>query len=173
MADEEGAVANELVAAGAGEAVDGAGYGEDIAVLFVGVASGVESPGAGGGFDEKDAEGESADDAVSLGEEAGEDGLIEGHFGEECAVSGDVVGEGLMFGWVDGIEAAWEYSEGAAGGVECGAVGGGINAAGESADDGEAGAGELGGEAFGLANTVHGTASGTNDGDCEFVLGQE
>ena len=173
VADEQSAVADELIAAGAGEAVDRPGNSEDLAVLFLGVPRRVESAGASGSFDEEDAEGESADDAVALREKSGKDGLVERHFAEQGAAGCDVGGEGLMFGGVDGVKSAGKYGESAAGGVEGGAVGGGIDTAGKSADDGETRARKLGGEAFGLADAVHGTASGANDGDRQFVLRQK
>lgn len=150
VGDQGGSVANEIMAAAGGGAVDGAGDGVDGAAGFVGHVGGDEGAGAAGAFDNEEGAGPVGDDAVALGEGLFVGFCLKGEFGDDGAESAcNFFGEGEVLGRVDLHESGAENSDGAAIGSDGALVGGGVDAAGESGDDGESGASELVGELAG------------------------
>jgi hypothetical protein len=67
--DQACTVADQAMAAPAGQAVGRARYREDFAILFHGVRRGRERPAARGRFDDQDTKGQPGDDPVALGEQ--------------------------------------------------------------------------------------------------------
>jgi hypothetical protein len=67
--DQAGTVADQAMAAPAGQAIGRARDREDFAILFHGVRRGRERPAARGRFDDQDTEGQSGYDPVALGEQ--------------------------------------------------------------------------------------------------------
>ena len=169
--DEFGSVADQAVAAVGGAAVGGAGHGEHLASLVCGVGRGDECAAARGGFDDNQSEAESGDESVALGEGPAHR-LLEGReFADDRARLRDGVGQSAMLGRVEVEDSASEHGDRASRGVQRAAVGGGVDAPRQAADDRQAGAGEPGCQPFRLANSVMGGMTRTNDGDGQFVLG--
>lgn len=170
LLDEFGALLDELVAAVGGGAVDVAWDGEDGAALVDGLVGGDEGAAAGAGFDDEGAGGPAADDAVALWEGGFVWGVVDGVFADDGAVGGDAFCEGCVFWWVEFGVAGADDGDGAAFGGECAFVGGGVDAAGEAADDGVAAEGELVGDFFGGVESVGGGVADADDGEAEVVL---
>jgi len=84
-------------------------------------------------------------------------------------VTGDFLGKVVVFGGVDIVDGGGEDGNGSSSGEERSAMGGGIDAAREAADDGESGASERAGKAFGLLLSVEGATSGADDADGEII----
>lgn len=114
--------------------------------MFEGESGGDEGAATGSGFDDDGGECQAGDDAVAGGEGVAEGFVVDGQFADEAAVVGDAGGEVGVFGWVDFSETAAEHGDGSPVGTESAAVGFGVDAAGETGDDGEAGGAELMGE---------------------------
>ena len=123
----------------------------------------IRLPERSGALDDDDAEGEAGDDAVAAGEVLGAGRVAHRHLGEAEAAGGDLGGEGGVLGRVDVVDAAGVGGDGAGG--ERGAVGGGVDAAGEAGGDDEAGGAEVGGEARGHAAAEGRGVAGADEGD--------
>ncbi len=67
--DQAGAVADQAVAAAAGQAVHRAGHGEDLPVLLHGMVSGGQRAAPRRGFDDHDAQAKAGNDPVALGKQ--------------------------------------------------------------------------------------------------------
>ena len=109
--DQPGTVADQAVAAAAGQAVDRPGDGEDLAVLLHGVARGRKRPAARGRLDDEHAQAEPGDDPVPLGEEAGERTLPHRHLAHEGARLGDRPGQLFVLGRVDRRQAVGQDAD--------------------------------------------------------------
>jgi hypothetical protein len=155
---EDGTFAEEFVWAGGKGVIDAAGDGEDGAVVvFDGHAGGDESAGAFVGFDDEDASGEAADDAVSAGEIFGDGRSAEGVFADDdSSAGGDLVEKGCVFGGVGDVESGAEDGDGAAKGLgEGAAMSEGVDAASAAGDDGEAGTSQKRAETLRLLAAVY------------------
>src|SRR6266568_4784774 len=98
--------------------------------------------GGAGGFDDDGALGDAGHGDVAAGEGVGRGWAVGPELGYHGAVGGDLVGEGPVFGGVVAVDAGADDGDGAAAGVQGGGVGGGVDPAGESGYDGDAGGGE-------------------------------
>lgn len=166
VGDEGGSVADEIVAAAGGGSVDGAWDGVDGAAGFVGHVGGDEGAGAAGAFDDEEGAGPVGDDAVSLGEGLFVGFCLEGELGDDGSESAcNFFGEGEILGRINLHEARAEDADGTAFGGDGTFVGGGVDAAGKTRDDGESGAGELVGELAGDFASVVGELARANDAD--------
>ena len=85
----------------------------------------------------------------------------------------DLLGEALVLGRIDEVEAAGQHADRAAAGLERGAMGDRIDAAREAADDGDPVRSEPARHLFGDLASVDGDAPRTDDGDGPLVGGRQ
>ena len=164
---------DEVVRAGGRGGIDAAGNGKNFAaVVRGGQAGGDERAGAVVGLHDQDAQRHPGDDAVARREVLGDGSGVEGEFGEDGAggVGDDTVVEVLVFRRVGMQKSTSLDHNGAPLGVKGAKVGGGVDAAGAAGDDGQAGGGELGGEAGGLFAAVEGAVARADDAEGEGVF---
>ena len=163
--DEFGALLEEAVGAEGGGAVDASGHGVKGAALLGGHVRADQGAAVGPGFDDEDAERTTGDDAVADGEGLAVRFGVDGEFRKDGAGGGDAIGELGVFRRVEFAEAGADDGEGAAFGGEGALVGGGVDDAGEAADNGESGVGHLEGKLFGAFGGVVAGFAGTDHGD--------
>ena len=106
---------------------------------------------------------QSGDQPVAAGKVAGARLPAERHFGDRGAVGQDGVGEAGMFGRIDAIVAAGQHGDGAA--AEARTMRGGVDAARQARDDGEAGVAEIARESLGETHAGGRGVARTDDGD--------
>ena len=146
-------------------AIDAAGHGEHLAALLHGVPGGNQRPGALGGFDDDHAQAQAGDDSIALRKRAGKRRRARRVFADHCAVQNDFVGQRLVFRRIDVQHAAAEHGDRAAAGLQRPAMSGGVDAAGQAADDRIAAAGQASRQPFGLGQAVLGAVARADDGD--------
>ena len=83
--DQAGTVADQAMAAPAGETIGWPGNGEDLAILLHGVPRGRQRPAARGRLDDQHAQGQAGDDPIPLREQVGQRTLSHGHFADQRA----------------------------------------------------------------------------------------
>lgn len=166
VGDEGGSVTNEIMAAGGGGAVDGAGDGVDLAAGFGGKIGGDEGAGAGGALDNEEGAGPMGHDAVALRKGLAVGRSLEGELGDDGAMAiGDFFGEGEVLRRIELHESGSEDANGATFCGNCSLMGGGIDAAGQPGDDGQSGPGELEGKLAGGFAAVVCEFAGAHDAD--------
>lgn len=138
IACEECFVGGDEVVGAAGVGVGEASReGEDFALVAASECGGDECAAFLGGLDDDGGVAEGGDDTVASGEEAGVDAGAGGVFGDEsAAVFEDVFGEGAVLGGIDLVETVTEDGDGGEREFQCGGVCCGVDAVGQSADDG-------------------------------------
>lgn len=171
--NQGGAVADEVVAAFAGQGIDRPGERKHLAALFHGVPRGVQSAAFSIGLDDDHTERESADDSVALGEEAGDRLLVERGFRHDGAGICDFRGQLRVFGGVDIEESRCRDGNGASVGAERGPVCDSVDAAGQAANDCQSGFGKSECEVFGLAATVVRATARADNGDRQSIFFQQ
>jgi len=145
-ADQGGAVADELVAAGGAGVPGGSGEDEDVAgAAAAGGAGGGEAAGVLGGLDHDHGGGQGGDEAVA-GEEVGGAGLGRGRvLADQGAAGGPDPGEQAAVGaGIGDVQATAQHDHRPASGVQGAGVGGGVDAHGPAADHAPAGPGQPG-----------------------------
>ena len=134
--DEDGAVADQEVAALRAGVEGAAGDGHDVAAHLGGEAGGDERTGLRRGLHDDGAGGEAGDDAVARGEVAGARLGAGGLFGQEEPAGRNRLLQVGIFGREGDVDAAADDAHGA--GVDAAGMGGGVDAAGEAGDDRDA-----------------------------------
>ena len=117
--DQAGSVADQAVAAAAGQAVHGSGYGKDLAVLLHRMVGGGERPAPRRRLDDHHAQAKAGNYAISLGKEARQGSLAHRQLAQNDAVPGDLAGKLGVLGWVDLLQPVGQDGDGAAAGLEC------------------------------------------------------
>ena len=171
--DELCTLLDEAIGAGGGGAVDLAWDGVHVPALVDGLGGGYEGAAAEAGFHYEDTGTPAGDDTIAHGKCLGISGDLHGELGDDGAGGGDFLGKEFVFAGVEFQKAGAEDGDGATLGGEGALVGSGVDAAGEAADDGEAGVGKLVAEFLGGLDAVMAGLPGTDDPNGVEVARQE
>ena len=147
------------MAAFTGQAVDAAGHGEHFAPLLGRMPDGVQRPGIAGRLDHNHSQREPRDNAVSLGKQPGQRGLVERVLAHDGTLPGNFGRQFGVLGRVHMGQPGRLHGNGAPPRSEGPAMGRGVDPPRQPAHDGEAGPGERSGQFFGDLATVQGAAS--------------
>ena len=162
VADEAGAAGEQVVGAGRGARGDRAGDGAEVAAEVRGEVGGDQRAGARGRLDHDRHPGQRRHDPVAGGEGPAPGGGARRQLGEDQALLADPPPERAVGGRVGDVGAAAEHGDRAAG-VERAAVGAGVDAEGEAADDDHPGRRQLPPQLAGDLAAVGGGAAGADD----------
>ena len=172
-ANQRHAVADQVVAAFTGQAVDAAGNSEDFATLFHRMAGRVQGAARAGGLDNDHAERQAADNAVPLRKQAGDRLLVEWRLADDGAAFGNLCRQLLVLGRIDLGQSGGGDRDRPTAGLERAAMRGSIDAARQAADHRDPRAGQARGEPLGLLPAIDGTTPRADDGHGQLVAGFE
>ena len=144
--DQLGAVLDETIAAFRSRAIDRPGHRIDIAALLHRLVRRDQRTAAGRSLDHENALAHSRHDPVSERERLPIRHIEYRKLGENSAVFRDLVGQRRILRRVEVADSRTEHRDGASARCQSRFVRGGVDAAGESGDDGDTGMGELKGK---------------------------
>ena len=131
---------------------------------------GDQRPAPLGRLDHDHPQRQAADQPVPLREHAGQRLPARRRLAHQRPVGGDLFGQFVVFRRIDVQHAAGQHGDGPPAGRQGAAVGGGVDAAGQAADDGQSRPGQSAGQPLRLPQAVLGAVPRADDADGQGVV---
>jgi len=147
---QTGAFLDQTVAAPSLRVKDGAGDGHYLASGFQRLTCGDQRAALQGGFYHQAAARQAGDDAVTAWKVLRQRAHAQRKLGQDQALLGNLVRQLAVAGRVDAVDAGADHGDGMAAGLQCAFVGGGVDTASQTADDGVALCGQPAGKGAGV-----------------------